>query len=88
MKPITPDYDRESPVRRTPLERAQQKQIAELTAETNHLKAKIKMERVRHTRLENALSTYQSIIERQLQEQREAFRTLGKELLPSPMESN
>ncbi|HTS04400.1 MAG TPA: hypothetical protein VMP68_02380 [Candidatus Eisenbacteria bacterium] len=85
MKPITPDYDRETPVRRTPLERAQQARITDLTTEINNLRAIIRKERVRHNRLEAALSKYQAILESTITEQREAFKTLGKELVPSAL---
>lgn len=44
----------------------------------------ISAERVRHSRMENALTRYQEVLESQITDQREAFKTLGKALLPGP----
>ena len=43
-------------------------------------------ERRRHAALETALARYQSLLEKTITDQREAFKTLGKELLPHEMD--
>lgn len=55
----------------------------ELISQIFDLRRVVAAERIRHSKMENALTRYQEILERQITDQREAFRTLGKVLLPS-----
>jgi hypothetical protein len=59
---------------------------AELIETIFNLRTLLSAERRRHATMETALSRYQSLLEKTITDQREAFKTLGKELLPHEMD--
>lgn len=71
---ITPEPPERKTVGRLTLEEAH--------AEVFNLKRLLASERRRHAQTESILAKYQSILEKTITDQREAFETLGAELLP------
>jgi hypothetical protein len=81
-KRLTPDLAPLTPAIPAPAPSAQPTGIEGLKANIGRLKAIIAAERRRHTRLENALSKYQAVLETQITAMREAALTMGRELRP------